>query len=267
MQINRYFRAATATALGGCASLAFAATASAAPVASVVPINPGNVPATAANYEHECSANLGGGPYPGRDVWVFNLPGNADKTGVFTLITASFDTDQDGAGDKTVVIEAGAADDDDIVFVGHSKAWVATTAGWTLVGATATITGQADQFVLTHTCAASGTPTTTTSPPTTPTTTPATTATPTSAPTTGPATTPTTTPAGEVPTTPTDTATGDSTPTPTVTPSPTPAAGTGTGGGGLPLTGAAVSSIAAVGVALVGGGATLLLRRRRKFIA
>ncbi|WP_212993861.1 LPXTG cell wall anchor domain-containing protein [Actinoplanes auranticolor] len=28
-----------------------------------------------------------------------------------------------------------------------------------------------------------------------------------------------------------------------------------------------VSSIAAVGVALVGGGATLLLRRRRKFIA
>ncbi|MGW4943770.1 hypothetical protein ACWEOZ_19525 [Actinoplanes sp. NPDC004185] len=30
-----------------------------------------------------------------------------------------FDTDQDGAADKTVVIEAGAADDDDIVFVGQ----------------------------------------------------------------------------------------------------------------------------------------------------
>jgi LPXTG-motif cell wall-anchored protein len=264
MQINRYVRAATATVLGGCASLAFAATASAAPVPDAVPINPGNVPATAANYEQECGENLGGGPYPGRDVWVFNLPGNAGKTGVFTSITATFDTH--GAGNKTVVIEAGAADDDDIVFVGHSKAYVSTTAGWTLIGATASITGQADKFVLTHTCPAPTVPPTTTKPATTPATTqPATTPT-TTTPTT---TTPTTTPAG-VPTTPTDTATGDSTPTPTTTPSPspTPAAGTGTGdGGGLPLTGAAVSSIAAVGVALVGGGATLLLRRRRRFIA
>ncbi|MFI7546227.1 hypothetical protein [Actinoplanes sp. NPDC049599] len=175
MQINPYFRAATAAALGGCASFAFVATAWAAPVSTTtIDINPGNVPATAADYEHECGDNLGGGPYPGKDVWVFNLPGNAGKTGAFTEITATFDTD--GAGDRAVVIEAGAADGDDIVFVGHSKAYAITTAGWTLVGATATITGQADKFVLTHTCAAPSTPPTTTKPATTPpTTTPATT--------------------------------------------------------------------------------------------
>ena len=54
MQINRYMQAATATALGGCAALAFGATAFAAPVRTgTVPINPGNVPDTAADHEQE----------------------------------------------------------------------------------------------------------------------------------------------------------------------------------------------------------------------
>jgi LPXTG-motif cell wall-anchored protein len=257
MQINRYFRGATAIAAGGCASFALATAAFAAPVLTeAVPINPGNVPTTAEDYEQECGENLGGGPYAGKDVWVFNLPGNADKTGAFLSITASFDTDGDGAGDQTVIIEAGAADGDDIVSLGHSKAYAITTAGWTLVGATATITGQAEKFVLTHTCAATAPPTSTP-----PTTTPAT--------TTPATTTPaTTTPATTTPSTTTPTATVDTTPSPTETPtvSPTPPPGTGTGGG-LPLTGAAVSSVAALGVALVGGGAVLLMRRRRRFIA
>ena len=130
-------------------------------------------------------------------------------------------------------------------------------AGWTLVGATATVTGQADKFVLTHTCAA----TTPTTPSGTPTTTPATT----TPATTTPGSTPST---GEVTPTPTGTGTSDSNPSPSVTPSTTPAPTTGIGdGGGLPLTGAAVSSVAALGAALVGGGATLLLRRRRRFVA
>jgi LPXTG-motif cell wall-anchored protein len=42
-----------------------------------------------------------------------------------------------------------------------------------------------------------------------------------------------------------------------------PAAGTG-GGDGLPLTGAAVTTMALLGVGLIGGGATLVALRRRR---
>ena len=79
-----------AAVAGACASLAFAASATATGAADhTIAINPGNVPAVAADYEHECAGNLGGGPFPGKDVWVFNLPGNANKTGVFTSISVS----------------------------------------------------------------------------------------------------------------------------------------------------------------------------------
>src|SRR6266508_3504336 len=66
------------------------------------------------------------------------------------------------------------------------------------------------------------------------------------------------------------------TPTPSPTPTPTPSTpsspGTPSGGGGgteLPTTGLAVGAIAALGVALVGGGFGLMLvrRRRDKFVA
>jgi LPXTG-motif cell wall-anchored protein len=207
---------------------------------ATIAINPGNVPATAANYDHECSANLGGGPYPGKDVWVFNLPGNADTTGSFTSITATFDTDGDGKGDTTVLIDAGAADGDDIVMVGHSKAYAITKAGWTLTAATATITGEADKFVLTHTCPA---PAGSTTPPTTP---------PTDRPTTG-------SPAQD---------------TPATTPTRSSSAGAGSAGrtggessGSLPITGVNAAGAAALGLALIGGGAALVLRRRRRFVA
>ena len=85
MRIPVLPRVVAAAVAGAAASFAFAATAGAQ---ATIPINPGNVPATAANYEHECSDELGGGPYPGKDVWVFNLPGNAAKTGSFTSISA-----------------------------------------------------------------------------------------------------------------------------------------------------------------------------------
>jgi LPXTG-motif cell wall-anchored protein len=234
MRTLAFVRVTAATAAGVAASFTFAAAASAS--GGTISINPGNVPATAASYSQECSEELGGGPYAGKDVWVFNLPGNADSSGSFTSINASFDTDGDGKTDTTVAIDAGADDGDDIVTVGHSKAYAITDAGWTLTGATATVTGDADKFVLTHTCAATT------------------------------ATTPTKgTPAEGTPTT------GAATTTPA---SPTtPAGGAGSNGtsgaasGGLPITGANAGGAAVLGLAFIGGGTALVLRRRRRFVA
>jgi hypothetical protein len=111
-------------------------------------INPGNVPATAADYTNECQANQGGGPYADKDVWVFNLPGN---TGAFVSVTATWQS-PGGPVTKTIPTDGGA-----IVTIGTSKAWIDLPAGWTLLASplpSAVITGTADKFVLTHTCPA-----------------------------------------------------------------------------------------------------------------
>lgn len=115
---------------------------------TTIPINPGNVPTTAADYEQGC--DFGGGPYADKDVWVFVLPGNS---GDFVSVTATFST-SGGIVTRTIPTDGGAIVDDK----GTSKAWIATAAGWTLTGATAVITGTApqDRFNLTHTCAATG---------------------------------------------------------------------------------------------------------------
>jgi hypothetical protein len=121
---------------------------------STISINPGNVATSAAGFgNHSCDANQGGGPYPGQDVWVFVLPGNHDTTGDFLSITANFGVN------GTVTITT-AANPGNFANGGPatSKAWIVTPAGWTLVGATATISGTASFFNLTHTCPASGTP-------------------------------------------------------------------------------------------------------------
>ncbi|BCL16468.1 LPXTG cell wall anchor domain-containing protein [Micromonospora sagamiensis] len=129
-------------------------------------------------------------------------------------------------------------------------AYLFTPAGWTLVTGTASVTGEGSKFNLSHTCAGQ------------------------------PSATPTPTPTGSASPSPDGSATpnpGDSasptpdastTPTPdgSVTPSTSasPSGGTGGGGGDLPLTGAAVTTMALLGVGLVGGGATLVLLRRRR---
>ncbi|GAA4599506.1 LPXTG-motif cell wall-anchored protein [Actinoplanes octamycinicus] len=239
----------TAAAAAGVAT-SFAVTAAAHATGTTIPINGGNVPAIAADYEHECGAQLGGGPYPGKDVWVFNLPGNAATTGSFTAIRAMFDTNGDGKADSTVVIEAGAADGDDIVTVGHSKAYAITAAGWTLIDANATITGKADKFVLTHTCAATGSATTT--PTTKPATTSPTASTSSSASTGGGGSEGSGSAEGSGGTEGSGGADGS---------------GEGAGEESLPVTGLNVAGVAALGLALVGAGAALVLRRRRRFIA
>ncbi|MFF5178641.1 hypothetical protein ACFY2Q_11540 [Micromonospora sp. NPDC000316] len=143
------------------------------PQASTVDINPGNVPTTAAAFTQDCDPNLGGGPFPDQDVWVFNLPGNPQTSGDFVSVTGTWSIPDDGTVTRTIPTDGGAI----VTDMGTSKAWIRLPAGWTLTDATAVITGTADFFVLTHTCAASGQPTT--PPPTTP---PPTTQPPTSAP-------------------------------------------------------------------------------------
>lgn len=125
------------------------------PATTTIDINPGNVPTTAANFTQNCDPNLGGGPYEGQDVWVFNLPSVQRD---FVSVTATFSIP--GNGTTTVTIPD--AEDSAIVRIGTSKAWVILPESWTLVSATAVVTGEPDpdlQFVLSHTCAASPSPT------------------------------------------------------------------------------------------------------------
>ncbi|MEW2375721.1 hypothetical protein AB0883_06395 [Micromonospora sp. NPDC047812] len=156
------------------------------PGATTISINPGNVPTTAAEAPQDCDPTLGGGPYEDRDVWVFNLP-DADRD--FVSVTATFSIPNNG----TTTVTIPDAEDSAIVRQGTSKAWVILPEGWTLVSATAVVTGEPEpglQFVLTGACAASPSPTG--SPTATPTTTP--TASPTASPTRTPTGSPTASP-------------------------------------------------------------------------
>ncbi|MGC4766913.1 DUF7507 domain-containing protein [Micromonospora sp. DT46] len=119
--------------------------------AETININPGNVPTTAAQATQNCDPNLGGGPFANEDVWVFNLPGNQQTSGDFLSITATFST-PGGAVTRTIPTDPNSAIVNNL---GTSKAWIRLPAGWTLTGASAVISGTADFFVLTHTCAAS----------------------------------------------------------------------------------------------------------------
>ncbi|MET7671999.1 hypothetical protein [Micromonospora luteifusca] len=197
---------------------------------SNIDINPGNVPTTAAAFTQNCEPNLGGGPFPDQDVWVFNLPGNPETSGQFVTVTGTWSIPNDGTVTRTIPTDGGAIVND----MGTSKAWIRLPAGWTLTDATAVITGTAEFFVLTHTCAASGQPTT---PP--PTTAPPTTAPPTQPPTSAPPTQP---PTSAPPTTPTK--------------SHLPITGTSAGSGLIPM--------AILGIGAVALGATLIAVRRRR---
>ncbi|WP_405116192.1 LPXTG cell wall anchor domain-containing protein [Micromonospora sp. NBC_01405] len=140
-------RLAAFTLLAGALLLA---AGSPAVAASTIDINPGNVPTTAAQFTQNCDPNLGGGPFPNEDVWVFNLPGNPQTSGNFQSVTATFSTPS-GTVTRTIPTDPNSAI---VNGMGTSKAWIRLPAGWTLTGATAVISGSADFFVLTHTCAA-----------------------------------------------------------------------------------------------------------------
>jgi LPXTG-motif cell wall-anchored protein len=213
-----------ATTAGATAVLGLAV-ASPAWATTTISINPGNVPTTAAGYDtHDCDPNFGGGPYADRDVWIFVLPG---QSGDFVSVQATFST-PGGSVSLTIDADGGAIVDDK----GTSKAWIDTSAGWTLTGATAVITGTGDKFNLTHTCPAGGDQTSSPNPP-----------------------------VSESPSAP-------SSPSPSGSVSPAAGGetgpGSGAGSGGLPVTGPAVTGIAVVGGTLVAGGVALLVLRRRR---
>jgi hypothetical protein len=208
---------------------------------SKININPGNVPTTAAGYgTHACDPNQGGGPYPGKDVWVFVLPGNHNATGDFISVTADFGTH----GTITITTAANAGN-----FANGgpatSKAWIVTPAGWTLVGATAEISGTARFFNLTHTCPASASPG--------------------PSPSTGP---PTPTPHVSTSSSPAPSPSGPASPPDAATPSgpvgQVPSGGANTGGGGGRPTGSLGWGLAALAIATGAGVTLVVIYRRRK---
>ncbi|MER5704651.1 hypothetical protein ABT023_22295 [Micromonospora sp. NPDC002296] len=117
---------------------------------TTIGLDPAAGPTVAATRERACTSELGGGPHPDEDVWVFGLPAGA-VAARFIAVTPAFATGDQGRVVTAVPAEGGAIVDDH----GVSLAWLRLPAGWTLVGGTATIAGDADRFVLARVCAAS----------------------------------------------------------------------------------------------------------------
>lgn len=110
-----------------------------------VSINPGNIPTTAEAFGGGCD-NL---PELGEfeDGWVFVLPAEGDPGAHFNSLSATFEDNEGGEQTLGATLVDGSGD---------NKAYVVTEAGWTLIGASASINtteGGADSFNLTHACA------------------------------------------------------------------------------------------------------------------
>jgi LPXTG-motif cell wall-anchored protein len=133
-------------AAGLVGSLALASAAQAAIV--TIPINPGNVPTTAEDFENSCD-NLPDGQGVDVDGWVFVLPAAAGAEGNFISVTATF---EDAEGDEHVLSTDG--DGGIVSGSGDNKAYITAPLGWTLVDAEAEVEDPAEgaKFNLTHTC-------------------------------------------------------------------------------------------------------------------
>lgn len=209
---------------------------------TTISINPGNIlvgGTPAASTAQDCA--LGGGPYSDKDVWVFNLPGNDASVGVFVSVSAVFDTG------TTQVTKNIPADGGGISGApGTSKAYIATPAGWRLLGATAVISGTASFFTLTHTCKAGSS----TSPSPSPSKSPSKSPSPSSSPSASDNGTPT---PGSSP----SESRGDGSSSSTGSSSPS-------GSGGLPVTGVALTAFTGLGTLLIAAGVLALLAARRR---
>ncbi|GIF69146.1 hypothetical protein Ais01nite_71810 [Asanoa ishikariensis] len=125
---------------------------------TTIHIDPADTGKTAAAFPvHRCDPNLGGGPFAGEDVWVFAAPRGA---GEFLTLTIEFATE---GGPQTETITAEPARDRAIV---GDRAWIRTSAGlnssgelvnpFSIVSATAVVTGADGTFDLAQTCPATG---------------------------------------------------------------------------------------------------------------
>ncbi|MFY1575199.1 LPXTG cell wall anchor domain-containing protein [Verrucosispora sp. WMMD703] len=226
-------------AVSGVAATALLALAAPAWASSTVPLHSAHQGSTAADFQQQCADTRFADRPADHDGWHFVLPGGPSAGG-FESLTLTFDK---GSGTVDVTVpDAADAYPDALYPAGQNEsrlihAYLFTPAGWTLVDGSATISGQGDRFNLSHTCAGQPTPES-----------------PTPTPTTSESPTPT-------PTVP-------ESPVPSDTPSASPSNGTGGGGGdddgSLPVTGAAATTMALVGVGLIGGGVALVALRRRR---
>lgn len=259
------FQGPTARVLtGAAAAVAGLALATPAWAASGASLNPSHKGSTAANFQQECTDKRMAGRQADQDGWHFVLPGGP-SAGDFASLSLTFN---DGVSDVYIAIpDAHDAYPDAFYEAGGRQihAYLFTPAGWTLKDGKAKVTEQAAFFNLSHTCA--GTPTTPTPEPSTPAPTPST---PVDEPTPGPSEPPVDEPT-ETPSVPVDEPTpGPSEPgqepseTPGTDPSAAPSTPAAGDEGGLPVTGAAAATIALVGLGLVGGGAAMVMMRRRK---
>ncbi|MEH0938941.1 hypothetical protein, partial [Micromonospora psammae] len=157
MPQRRHVARAALTAAAATACLTFATPAWAS---STAPLHPGHVGSTAAGFgTQQCGDEKFDGLPAGHDGWHFVLPTN--KAGNFESLTLTF---KNSAG-STVTVKVPDSTDPYTDFLsgngGGDKqvkhAYLFTPAGWKLTGGSATISGQADKFNLSHTCAGTGT--------------------------------------------------------------------------------------------------------------
>ncbi|HEX5598133.1 MAG TPA: LPXTG cell wall anchor domain-containing protein [Micromonosporaceae bacterium] len=231
MRQRRGLKPALITAIAGGICLALATPASAANV--TIPLKNDHKNVKAADFKQECTGPFAELP-EGKDGWHFVLPGGKTQYGDFVSLTLTF---KDEAQTKTVKVPEDGPDWGFLRNAGDQvkHAYVFTPAGWTLADGSAEITGGTEEFPvfnLSHTCAGK----------------------PSDEPSPSPSGEPT--PSGE----PSETPGEGPSETPGEEPSSTPPGDEG----GLPLTGAAAGAIALTGVALVGGGAALMVMRRRR---
>ncbi|GIJ28721.1 hypothetical protein Vqi01_38830 [Micromonospora qiuiae] len=244
-------------AVSGAAATALVALAAPAWASSTVSLHSAHRGSTAAGFQQECGDKRFAGRPADHDGWHFVLPGGPSAGG-FESLTLTFDN---GSGTVSITVPDATDAYPDALYPAGGRlihAYLFTPGGWTLVDGRATISGQAERFNLSHTCAGQPTPASPTPTPTAP-------ESPTPTPTAPESPTPTPT----TPESPTPTPTTPESPTPTssVPESPVPSDDTGGGGGDdgkLPVTGAAVTTMALVGVGLVGGGVALVALRRRR---
>jgi hypothetical protein len=153
VRIATFSRLVSALLLATVATVGLASTTPAWAV-STIPINPGNVPTTAAAFSSkECDPNLGGGPFPGQDVWLFVLP-EPNVQGNFVSLHLNFIMPGGVPTTRDIPLDPNSGI---VNNMGTSKAFIRTPAGWTLTDAatTAVITGTPGNnahFNLTSTC-------------------------------------------------------------------------------------------------------------------
>src|SRR5262245_21588811 len=168
------------------------------------------------------------------DVWVFNWPGGGPNNNAGDLVNVTIGWDN--TGDHTADVFKSKSDGTLTSDNGTLKWYVITPHGWRLEAGVSEVTGQTSNgsFVLTHTCAGTQTPPTTTSPGG----------------------------GGGGGGGDGDGDGGSSSSSSSSNPgTPTPPGG---GGGNLPTTGVAIGGIVAAGLGLIAGGTVLMLARRRR---